>query len=33
MKNQYTGGIAYKGGLGQFEDLRGGLVNKRGLYF
>ena len=31
MKNQYRGGIAYKGGLGQFADLRGGgLARKRG---
>ena len=30
MKNQYIGGIAKKGGLGQFVDLRGGLARKRG---
>ena len=30
-KNRYKGmGIAYKGGLGQFLDLRGGLASKRG---
>ena len=30
MKNQYIGGIAEKGGLGQFSDLRaGGVWQKR----
>ena len=29
MKNQYRGGIAYKGGLGQFADLRGGGLGKK----
>ena len=28
MKNQYIGGIAKKGGLGQFVDLRRGLGKK-----
>ena len=36
-KNQYRGGIAVKGGLGQFADLRegerGGLARKRGWDF
>ena len=26
LKNQYIGGIAKKGGLGQFVDLRGGVA-------
>ena len=31
-KNQYTGGIALKGGLGQFPDLRGGGgLGKKGV--
>ena len=30
MKNQYRGGIAYKGGLGQFADLRVGAWQERG---
>ena len=34
MKNRYTGGIAYEGGLGQFADLRGeGLAKKRVVVF
>ena len=34
-KNQYRGGIASNGGLGQFSDLRGGegLARKRGCCF
>ena len=30
MKNRYRGGIAEKGGLGQFTDLRRDLARKRG---
>ena len=30
MKNQYIGGIAKKGELGQFFDLRGELAKKEG---
>ena len=33
LKNQYIGGIAKKGGLGQFVDLRRGLARKRGVVF
>ena len=37
MKNQYIGGIAKKGGLGQFVDLRRGLGKKEagrgGVFF
>ena len=34
-KKQYIGGLAEKGGLGQFGDLRGGgrLARKRGWCF
>ena len=30
LKNQYIGGIAKKGGLGQFVDLRGGWLGISG---
>ena len=33
MKNQYRGGIAQKGGLEQFADLKGGLDKKEGVVF
>ena len=35
MKNQCAGGIAYKGTLGQFTNLRGwgGLAKKSGVVF
>ena len=32
-KNQYIGGIALKGGLGQCADLRGGVAKKEGVVF
>ena len=31
MKNQYIRGIAQKGGLGQFADLREGAWQERGV--
>ena len=33
MKNQYRGGIAKKGGPGQFADLREGWQKKGGVVF
>ena len=32
-RSQYIGGIAKKGWLGQFSDLRGGFARKRGWCF
>ena len=32
-KKQYRGGITWKGGLGKFVDLKGGVVRKRGWCF
>ena len=33
MKNQYIGGLPKKGGLGQFVDLRGGGLARKGVVF
>ena len=33
QKKQYVGGVSKKRGLGQFADLRRGLVRKRGVVF
>ena len=32
-QKKYIGGLPKKGGLGQFEDLRGGLAKKKSVVF